>query len=107
MPARRENSWQVTALCCWGTTVVRALESYARAPEEDSTDIFIYPDLNFNCDGLLTNFHLPESTLLMLVSAFAGRAQIKAAYELAVREEMRFFSYGDAMLLRREGGRWT
>lgn len=91
-----------------GTTVVRALEAHAREPGADRTDLFILPGFEFRViDGLLTNFHLPESTLLMLVSAFAGRARILAAYRAAVEARMRFYSYGDAMLLRREGGRWT
>jgi S-adenosylmethionine:tRNA ribosyltransferase-isomerase len=90
-----------------GTTVVRALESYALQPDALTTDIFIYPGYEFRVvDGLLTNFHLPESTLLMLVSAFAGRERVLDAYRQAVEAEMRFFSYGDAMLLRREGGTW-
>lgn len=91
-----------------GTTVVRALESFARDPEARSTRIFIRPGFEFRVvDGLVTNFHLPESTLLMLVGAFAGRERVLDAYACAVRAEMRFFSYGDAMLLRRPGGRWT
>ena len=64
------------------------------------TDIFIYPGYQFKViDGLITNFHLPESTLLMLVSALAGKQHIMAAYEEAVRERYRFFSFGDAMLI--------
>ena len=91
-----------------GTTVVRALESFALDTATDQTDIFIYPGFEFQMvDGLITNFHLPESTLMMMVSAFAGQSRILDAYALAIREEMRFFSYGDAMLLRREGSRWT
>ncbi len=91
-----------------GTTVVRALEAHARDPEADRTDLFIRPGFDFLAvDGMLTNFHLPRSTLLMLVSAFAGFDRVRRAYERAVAEEMRFYSYGDAMLLRREGGRWT
>ena len=92
-----------------GTTVVRALESATRlnaagdvelAPFEGDTRIFIYPGYRIrSVDVLLTNFHLPESTLLMLVSAFAGKSRVFAAYEHAVRERYRFFSYGDAMLL--------
>ena len=92
-----------------GTTVVRALESATRLnevgdgelkPFEGDTRIFIYPGYRIrSVDGLLTNFHLPESTLLMLVSAFAGKSRVFAAYEHAVRERYRFFSYGDAMLL--------
>ncbi len=91
-----------------GTTVVRALESHALNPDSQATDIFIYPGFKFQrVDGLLTNFHLPESTLLMMVSAFAGERVIKEAYATAIAAELRFFSYGDAMLLRREGGTWT
>lgn len=91
-----------------GTTVVRALESFERDPEARSTRIFIRPGFDFRVvDGLVTNFHLPESTLLMLVGAFAGRERVLDAYARAVQAQMRFFSYGDAMLLRRPGGRWT
>jgi S-adenosylmethionine:tRNA ribosyltransferase-isomerase len=90
-----------------GTTSVRTLESAARfggaaglQPYAGETDIFLYPGCTFAVvDALLTNFHLSESTLLMLVSAFAGRERVLAAYEEAVRERYRFFSYGDAMLL--------
>ncbi len=87
-----------------GTTVVRALESAAPggvlAPFAGETDIFILPGYRFTqIDGLLTNFHLPESTLLMLVSALAGRARTLAAYRHAVAQRYRFFSYGDAMLV--------
>jgi S-adenosylmethionine:tRNA ribosyltransferase-isomerase len=87
-----------------GTTVVRALESALREgelqPFAGETSIFILPGYRIrSVDALLTNFHLPESTLLMLVSAFAGRERIMAAYEHAIRERYRFFSYGDAMLL--------
>ena len=64
------------------------------------TDIYIYPGYRFKVmDGLITNFHLPESTLIMLVSAFAGREHVLAAYEEAVREKYRFFSFGDAMFI--------
>jgi len=88
-----------------GTTSCRTLES--RVDEAGKilagagkTDIFIFPGFEFKAiDGLLTNFHLPESTLIMLVSALAGRENVLAAYEEAVREEYRFFSYGDAMLI--------
>jgi len=91
-----------------GTTVVRALEAHARDPRSDRTDLFILPGFDFRLvDGLLTNFHLPESTLLMLVAGFAGRDRVLAAYRAAVEARMRFYSYGDAMLLRREDGRWT
>ena len=87
-----------------GTTVVRALESALRdgdlQPFAGETSIFIYPGYRIrSVDALLTNFHLPESTLLMLVSAFAGKDLVFAAYQHAVREQYRFFSYGDAMLL--------
>ena len=87
-----------------GTTVLRALESALvdgeLQPFAGETSIFIFPGYRIrSVDALLTNFHLPESTLLMLVSAFAGKARIFAAYEHAVRERYRFFSYGDAMLL--------
>jgi S-adenosylmethionine:tRNA ribosyltransferase-isomerase len=90
-----------------GTTVVRSLESAARAnpsgalaPFQGETDIFIYPGYTFRVvDAMLTNFHLPESTLLMLVSAFAGFEQVMAAYRHAVAERYRFFSYGDAMFV--------
>ncbi len=87
-----------------GTTVVRALESAGRTgalvPHEGETDIFIYPGFRFRIvDGLVTNFHLPESTLLMLVCAFAGTGPVLAAYRHAVRERYRFYSYGDAMFI--------
>ena len=87
-----------------GTTSVRCLESAAQRgelrPFEGDTNIFIYPTYNFQIvDGLITNFHLPESTLLMLVAAFAGRENILRAYQHAVDESYRFFSYGDAMLI--------
>ena len=88
-----------------GTTSCRVLESIAdqdgcvKATEGD-TSIFIYPGYKFKCiDGLITNFHLPESTLLMLVSALAGKEYIMKAYEEAVKEKYRFFSFGDAMMI--------
>ena len=90
---------------CVGTTSCRTLESWAA---EDGhmeakagwTNIYIYPGYRFKVmDGLVTNFHLPESTLIMLVSAFAGREHVLAAYQEAVRERYRFFSFGDAMFL--------
>ena len=95
-----------------GTTSVRALESASRdgemMPFEGETDIFIYPGYEFkSVDAMLTNFHLSESTLLMLVSAFAGREAILAAYQHAVEKQYRFFSYGDAMFITNqqvEGG---
>jgi len=88
-----------------GTTSCRTLESRVDDTGKiiagaGKTDIFIFPGFEFRAiDGLLTNFHLPESTLIMLVSAMAGREAVLAAYEEAVREEYRFFSYGDAMLV--------
>jgi S-adenosylmethionine:tRNA ribosyltransferase-isomerase len=87
-----------------GTTSVRCLETAALSGQiaafEGDTDIFIYPGYEFKVvDALLTNFHLSESTLLMLVSAFAGYQAIKRAYVQAVAERYRFFSYGDAMFL--------
>jgi S-adenosylmethionine:tRNA ribosyltransferase-isomerase len=87
-----------------GTTTVRVLETAAQdgelQPRQGETDIFIYPGFRFQVvDALLTNFHLPESTLLMLVCAFAGTQQVLAAYRHAVREKYRFFSYGDAMFI--------
>ena len=88
-----------------GTTSCRTLESFAAedgtiAPGSRWTDIFIYPGYRFKCiDGLVTNFHLPESTLVMLVSALAGREHILHAYETAVEMRYRFFSFGDAMLI--------
>ncbi len=85
-----------------GTTTTRVLESLGRPlhAASGSTDIFIYPPYEFRAvDVLLTNFHLPKSTLLMLVSAFAGREFVLRAYEEAVRERYRFFSYGDCMLI--------
>lgn len=88
-----------------GTTSCRTLESAATddgkiQASSGWTDIFIYPGYKFKLiDGLITNFHLPESTLLMLVSAFAGKENIMAAYEEAVKERYRFFSFGDAMIL--------
>jgi S-adenosylmethionine:tRNA ribosyltransferase-isomerase len=83
-----------------GTTVVRTLESLGGEAGEKDTGLFILPGYRFEVvDALLTNFHLPKSTLLMLVSAFAGRAQTLAAYAEAVRQRYRFFSYGDAMFI--------
>jgi S-adenosylmethionine:tRNA ribosyltransferase-isomerase len=89
-----------------GTTVVRALEAAAAAgklePLQGETEIFIYPGYRFRVvDALITNFHLPESSLLMLVAAFAGRERILEAYQTAVAQAYRFFSYGDAMFITR------
>lgn len=94
---------KVTAV---GTTALRALESAARSGEllagQGETDIFITPGYRFRVvERLLTNFHLPKSTLLMLVSAFAGLQHIQQAYRHAIKEKYRFFSYGDAMLIER------
>lgn len=87
-----------------GTTSVRCLETAAQngsiEPYYGETNIFIYPGYKFQCaDVMITNFHLPESTLLMLVSAFAKREQIMHAYNIAIKENYRFYSYGDAMLI--------
>ena len=90
-----------------GTTSVRSLETAAQSGVlqryQGDTNIFLYPGKTFHCvDMLITNFHLPESTLLMLVSAFSGSAHIQKAYQHAIANEYRFFSYGDAMLLYRQ-----
>jgi S-adenosylmethionine:tRNA ribosyltransferase-isomerase len=97
----RERGGRVVAV---GTTVVRALETATRdgvlAPFAGETQIFIFPGYRItSVDALITNFHLPESTLLMLVSAFAGRETMLSAYRHAVDARYRFFSYGDAMLI--------
>lgn len=90
---------------CVGTTSCRTIESVAddngyMKAKTGETDIFIYPGYKFKVmDGLITNFHLPESTLVMLVSAFAGKENVLSAYETAVKEKYRFFSFGDAMLI--------
>lgn len=100
--ACRERGGRV--VCC-GTTSVRTVESVADAngrmrAQSGDTDIFIYPGYRFKAvDAIITNFHLPKSTLLMLISAFAGRETVLRAYEEAVRERYRFFSFGDAMFL--------
>ncbi|WP_070000463.1 tRNA preQ1(34) S-adenosylmethionine ribosyltransferase-isomerase QueA [Cellulosilyticum sp. I15G10I2] len=98
----KQNGGKVIAV---GTTSTRTLESNAREDgmiEAGSgwTNIFIYPGYTFKCiDGLITNFHLPESTLIMLVSALAGKENVLRAYNEAVKEEYRFFSFGDAMFI--------
>ena len=98
----KQNGKRVIAV---GTTSCRVLETIADEngmvkPTEGDTQIFIYPGYRFKClDALVTNFHLPESTLLMLVSALAGREYIMKAYQEAVKEKYRFFSFGDAMLI--------
>ncbi|HHH35200.1 MAG TPA: tRNA preQ1(34) S-adenosylmethionine ribosyltransferase-isomerase QueA [Gammaproteobacteria bacterium] len=101
--ATRRDGGRVVAV---GTTVVRCLETAARsgriAPFSGSTDIFITPGHSFACvDALVTNFHMPESTLLMLVCAFGGMDRVLSAYRHAVEEKYRFFSYGDAMFLEK------
>lgn len=100
-----ETKHQGGRVICVGTTSCRTIESAVREngmlePCSGWTEIFIYPGYEFKLlDGLITNFHLPESTLLMLVSALAGKDHIMAAYEEAVRERYRFFSFGDAMFI--------
>ena len=99
----KKNGGRIIAV---GTTSCRTLESFAKddgtlEPSSGWTDIFIYPGYRFKCiDGLITNFHLPESTLIMLVSALAGREHILNAYRTAVENRYRFFSFGDAMFIR-------
>ena len=97
----RQSSGRVIAV---GTTSVRTLESAAQngtmAPWSGSTNLFIRPGFQFNAvDALITNFHLPKSSLLVLVSAFAGHELMKHIYEVAIAERYRFYSYGDAMLI--------
>ena len=92
-------------IICVGTTSCRTLESVAAKygeirPDDDDTSIFIYPGFKFKVlDGLITNFHLPESTLIMLVSAFAGYEHVMNAYQEAINERYRFFSFGDSMAI--------
>ena len=99
----KQNNKRVISV---GTTSCRVLESISDEnglvhPCEDDTSIYIYPGYKFKCiDGLITNFHLPKSTLLMLVSALAGREYILKAYKEAVNEKYRFFSFGDAMFIK-------
>ena len=100
----RQRGGRVIAV---GTTTVRVLESAARAGAGSAlsayagwTDLFLYPGASFLVvDALITNFHLPRSSLLMLVSAFAGKERIDEAYREAIQREYRFFSFGDAMLI--------
>jgi S-adenosylmethionine:tRNA ribosyltransferase-isomerase len=99
----RERGGRIVAV---GTTVVRTLETAMRdnhiEPCRGETDLFIKPGFRFRCvDALLTNFHLPESTLLMLVCAFAGHTAVMSAYQHAINERYRFYSYGDAMFVTR------
>ncbi len=101
----RSRNGRVVAV---GTTCVRALETASRCGETrpycGQTDLFLYPGCRFRCvDAMLTNFHLPESTLLMLVCAFAGRDKVLTAYRHAIDEGYRFFSYGDAMFVTPSG----
>ena len=89
-----------------GTTSVRSLESASQSgqiqPFNDDTQIFIYPGYEFkSVDALITNFHLPESTLIMLVSAFAGKEHTLNAYDCAIKQKSRFYSYGDSMFIPR------
>lgn len=105
-PETAERVQQAGRVVAVGTTAMRTLETVARdhdgtiVPASGSTDIFIYPGFEFRAVGaLLTNFHLPKSTLMMLVSAFAGKDLIMHAYQEAIRERYRFFSYGDCMLI--------
>jgi len=105
-PETAERVQQAGRVVAVGTTAMRTLETVARdhdgtiLPASGSTDIFIYPGFEFRAVGaLLTNFHLPKSTLMMLVSAFAGKDLIMHAYQEAIRERYRFFSYGDCMLI--------
>ena len=113
--ACRERGGRVIAI---GTTAVRSLESAAAqqtgdvAPEatiqpfHGDTDIFLYPGCEFRVvDAMVTNFHLPESTLMMLVSAFAGIETIRHAYQAAIDNRYRFFSYGDAMFITGQAAR--
>lgn len=97
-----DNKKRVIAV---GTTVMRTLESSVSAngrlkPNEGWTDKFIFPHYDFKiCNALVTNFHLPESTLLMMAAAFGGYDLVMEAYEVAMKEKYRFFTYGDAMLI--------
>ena len=92
-------------MVCVGSTTVRTLETVAARFGEvvagsGASDIFIYPPYDFKvCDCMLTNFHLPQSTLLMMISALAGRERVLCSYALAVRGNYKFFSYGDCMLI--------
>ena len=98
----KENGGRVI---CVGTTSCRTVEAVATkngriCADDDWTDIFIYPGYEFKCmDALITNFHLPESTLIMLVSAFLGFDKTMNAYNTAVKERYRFFSFGDSMMI--------
>ena len=99
----KDNGKKIIAV---GTTSIRTIESIAdddgRVSEKSGwTNIFIYPGYRFKTiDALITNFHLPESTLIMLISAFSSRELVMKAYKLAVEREYRFFSFGDAMMIK-------
>jgi S-adenosylmethionine:tRNA ribosyltransferase-isomerase len=102
----KKNGGRVIAV---GTTAVRSIESAAKSgtlkATKEETDIFIYPGYEFKIvDMMITNFHLPKSSLLMLVSAFIGREQMMEIYHHAIKGKYRFFSYGDAMLLTKDNG---
>jgi S-adenosylmethionine:tRNA ribosyltransferase-isomerase len=101
-PAAWERIRAARRVLAVGTTTVRVLESLARgAPPAGRTDLFITPGFEFRrVDSLLTNFHLPRSTLLALVMAFAGVEETRLLYDLAIRARYRFYSFGDAMLVR-------
>ena len=101
----KSNQGRIIAV---GTTVVRAIESIAQQgqiePFQGETEIFITPGFEFKVtDAMVTNFHLPESSLIMLVSAFAGEQTILKSYQHAINNEYRFYSYGDAMFLEKQG----
>jgi S-adenosylmethionine:tRNA ribosyltransferase-isomerase len=104
-PSVQKNIWKAkkvgVPVVAVGTTSCRVLESAARDKiDQGSTDIFIYPGFKFQTiDALITNFHLPHSTLLMLVCAFGGYDLVMYAYKEAIKERYRFYSYGDAMLI--------
>ena len=103
IPLQTKESLENRRVLAVGTTSLRALESCAASGQlQGETDLFIYPGFRFKVvQRLLTNFHLPKSTLLMLVSAFAGKERILEAYHHAIALRYRFFSYGDAMLIER------
>ena len=100
-PAAWERIRSASHVLAVGTTTVRVLETLARgAPLEGRTELFVLPGFDFRrVDALLTNFHLPRSTLLALVMAFAGVEEIRRLYALAIDERYRFYSFGDAMLI--------
>ena len=103
IPASTEEALREKRVLAVGTTTLRALETFALTGErEGETELFVYPGFQFQVvERLLTNFHLPKSTLLMLVCAFAGKDNVLKAYRHAIAQRYRFFSYGDAMLIER------